>query len=95
MIKYCYEMLRLNAWLIHVYKLCFPQQALDMNYGQSLFERLYEFFRLKPDNPVHLLETQYRMHPAISQFPNVHVYNGRLNNDRFVLYNYIKYAYID
>ena len=41
----------------------------------SLFERLVHA-GVKP----HLLETQYRMHPAISEFPRHHFYAGRLQD---------------
>ncbi|ETO06421.1 regulator of nonsense transcripts [Reticulomyxa filosa] len=41
----------------------------------SLFERL-----MCSGYPVHLLDTQYRMHPEISFFPNAHFYNNQLKN---------------
>lgn len=40
---------------------------------RSLFERLQQ-----AGCPVKLLNLQYRMHPAIRQFPSTHFYNGAL-----------------
>eukprot|EP00177_Eucheuma_denticulatum_P004381 GFKZ01007961.1.p1 GENE.GFKZ01007961.1~~GFKZ01007961.1.p1 ORF type:complete len:1496 (-),score=199.40 GFKZ01007961.1:396-4883(-) len=45
-------------------------------YGQSLLERISRGGQL-----VLMLDTQYRMHPAISSFPRRHFYNGRLVDD--------------
>ena len=56
------------------------QKAKELYYAQSLFERLYNNFKLEDDNPVMLLDTQYRMHPDISYFPNHHVYDGKLKD---------------
>jgi AAA domain/SEN1 N terminal len=44
--------------------------------GRSLFERLQD----AKHSRVHLLNTQYRMHPDISRFPSARFYNGRLQN---------------
>ncbi|GLJ34036.1 hypothetical protein SUGI_0684510 [Cryptomeria japonica] len=44
-------------------------------YGRSLFERLQLL-----GHPVHLLNTQYRMHPSISQFPNMAFYGNCIMN---------------
>jgi regulator of nonsense transcripts 1 len=43
--------------------------------GRSLFERMVEV-GISP----HLLRIQYRMHPAISAFPNEHFYEGKLED---------------
>ncbi len=43
--------------------------------GRSLFERLVDM-GIVPN----LLNTQYRMHPSISEFPNSHFYDGRLED---------------
>ena len=48
--------------------------AASLGLSVSLFERLVRARRL----PVFLLDTQYRMHPAISQFPSDHFYEGRV-----------------
>ncbi|OSX80970.1 hypothetical protein BU14_0031s0139 [Porphyra umbilicalis] len=45
-------------------------------FARSLFERLQS---ARPES-VHMLRTQYRMHPALSAFPSAHFYGGRLAN---------------
>lgn len=50
------------------------QSAARFGYDQSLFVRMQ---RNHP-NDVHLLDTQYRMHPEISSYPSAEFYEGRL-----------------
>lgn len=50
--------------------------AAGLAYGQSLLERVY-----RAGMDVQLLNTQYRMHPAISSFPRRYFYSGRLKDD--------------
>lgn len=50
------------------------QSAARFGYDQSLFVRMQ---RNHPQN-VHLLDTQYRMHPEISAFPSAEFYEGKL-----------------
>ena len=51
------------------------QRAKNGGLSRSLFERMVEV-GISP----HLLRIQYRMHPAISAFPNERFYNGRLED---------------
>ena len=48
-------------------------------YGQSLLERM-----CSAGQHIQLLDTQYRMHPAISAFPRRYFYQGRLRDDETV-----------
>jgi hypothetical protein len=51
----------------------FSRTAKHANYNQSLFQRLQV-----AGYPVQMLETQYRMHPAIADYPSQRFYQGRL-----------------
>ncbi|GJQ67888.1 hypothetical protein Trydic_g16648 [Trypoxylus dichotomus] len=53
------------------------QQAKDLEYGQSLFQRIRKNFLDSPTNPIRMLNIQHRMHPEISLFPNNTFYNGK------------------
>ena len=53
----------------------FKWQALEGGLGLSLFERLQQA-GLTP----HLLNVQYRMHPAIAEFPSAAFYNSRVTS---------------
>lgn len=53
--------------------------AAGLAYGQSLLERVCH-----AGQNVQLLDTQYRMHPAISSFPRRYFYSGRLVDDESV-----------
>lgn len=49
--------------------------AAKRGYDRSLFARLAD-----SGVPSHLLDTQYRMHPALSAFPSRHFYGGRIKD---------------
>ena len=51
----------------------FNVSGRNSKYDRSLFQRLEE-----AGHEVHLLNTQYRMHPAISDFPRHIFYDGKL-----------------
>jgi hypothetical protein len=51
----------------------FNLSGRNSKYDRSLFQRLEE-----AGHDVHLLDTQYRMHPAISEFPRRIFYDGQL-----------------
>ncbi len=53
----------------------FSRISLDLNYDQSLFERM-----MKCDYPVNILKVQYRMHPEISHVIGKHFYGDQLAN---------------
>ncbi|KAL2343586.1 hypothetical protein Fmac_004871 [Flemingia macrophylla] len=60
--------------------------ASEVGFGRSLFARLSSL-----GHPKHLLNIQYRMHPAISSFPNSHFYlNQILDGPNVVRKNYKK-----
>eukprot|EP00736_Rhodelphis_marinus_P013867 Rmarinus@m.10855 len=53
----------------------FSREASRHSYDQSLFQRLMD-----TNAPCVMLDTQYRMHPAISKFPSKHFYGNSLKN---------------
>ncbi|KAK1824757.1 DEAD-box type RNA helicase [Friedmanniomyces endolithicus] len=54
----------------------FSKEAARFHYEQSLFVRMQS----NAPGEVHLLDTQYRMHPAISLFPSRTFYDGLLRD---------------
>ncbi|CAD6222534.1 GSCOCG00001013001-RA-CDS [Cotesia congregata] len=56
------------------------QKAKDYGYDSSLFSRAQNLFEHELKNPIVMLDTQYRMIDAISQWPNRYFYNGAIQN---------------
>jgi hypothetical protein len=54
---------------------CFLNGPIAKLYERSLFERFEQ-----AGYPVHMLQTQYRMHPEICAFPSAHFYQNKLQN---------------
>ncbi|XP_068237644.1 uncharacterized protein [Palaemon carinicauda] len=77
------------------------QLAQDKNLKQSLFERLYHRFvvELQKDELVHILDTQYRMHPEIARWPSEHFYFSKIKTNPDIVqersYTCIPYAVFD
>ncbi|OAD53199.1 putative helicase senataxin [Eufriesea mexicana] len=55
-------------------------QAKKYGLDQSIFSRVQNAFELQPNNPIIMLDTQYRMQPDISSWPNKFFYGGKLKN---------------
>jgi len=53
----------------------FSVSGRNTKFDRSLFQRLED-----AGHPVHMLDTQYRMHPAISEFPRKIFYEGMLKD---------------
>eukprot|EP00898_Chlorokybus_atmophyticus_P000829 jgi/Chlat1/1747/Chrsp13S02159 len=55
-------------------------RAVQLGYGTSMFKRFQQ-----AGHPVHMLRTQYRMHPEIRVFPSNHFYGGSLEDGANIL----------
>ncbi|XP_057328850.1 probable helicase senataxin [Microplitis mediator] len=56
------------------------QKAKDYGYDSSLFARAQTIFENESENPIVMLDTQYRMIDSISQWPNRYFYKGAIKN---------------
>ncbi|XP_012528723.1 uncharacterized ATP-dependent helicase C29A10.10c isoform X2 [Monomorium pharaonis] len=56
------------------------QRAKKLGLDQSVFSRMQNVFASQPNNPIIMLNTQYRMEYAISYWPNKYFYDGKLKN---------------
>ncbi|KOX75801.1 putative helicase senataxin [Melipona quadrifasciata] len=68
-------------------------QAKKYGLDQSIFSRVQNAFDLQPNNPIIMLDTQYRMQHDISSWPNKFIYGGKIKdaveyNDKFPFYPY-------
>lgn len=68
-------------------------QAKKYGLDQSIFSRVQNAFELQPNNPIIMLDTQYRMQHDIFSWPNKFFYGGKLKtaverDDTFPFYPY-------
>lgn len=68
-------------------------RAKKYGLDQSIFSRVQSAFDLQPNNPIIMLDTQYRMQPDISSWPNKFFYGCQLKNavernDNFPFHSY-------
>ncbi|XP_043514484.1 helicase sen1-like [Frieseomelitta varia] len=68
-------------------------QAKKYGLDQSIFSRVQNAFDLQPNNPIIMLDTQYRMQHDILSWPNKFFYGGKIKNaveynDKFPFYPY-------
>ncbi|XP_012270150.1 probable helicase senataxin [Orussus abietinus] len=56
------------------------QRAKKLGLDQSLFSRIKDAFHHEKDNPIIMLDTQYRMAYPIAYWPNKFFYEGKLRN---------------
>ncbi|XP_033348254.1 uncharacterized protein LOC117232754 [Bombus vosnesenskii] len=68
-------------------------RAKKYGLDQSIFSRVQSAFDLQPNNPIIMLDTQYRMQPDISSWPNKFFYGCKLKNavecnDNFPFHSY-------
>lgn len=68
-------------------------QAKKYGLDQSIFSRVQNAFELQQNNPIIMLDTQYRMQHDISSWPNKFFYGGKLKtaierDDTFPFYPY-------
>ena len=82
--------------MLNLFTFCL-QTAQELQFGQSLFERLFSFLDSPSyKSPVQMLDTQYRMHKEIVSFPSMLCYDGALITDRlFNVYNIVYFNVIE
>ncbi|HRD58527.1 MAG TPA: AAA domain-containing protein [Ferruginibacter sp.] len=66
------------------------QEALKLQFNKSILEVAIANY-----TPIHLLNVQYRMRPAIAGFPNQYFYNGELQNAPALSNDHSNITFID
>ncbi|XP_074112485.1 putative helicase senataxin [Cotesia typhae] len=76
------------------------QKAKEYGYDLSLFARAQKIFESESENPIMMLDTQYRMVNAIAEWPNRYFYRGAIKNAasvaplNFCNYKVLNHSYI-
>ena len=70
------DLSKLSVMLVQVFTPCQSHKEPSSTYERSLMDLTLQENGVEP----WLLDTQYRMHPAIAEFPNLLFYDGKLKS---------------